>query len=241
MPRVDALVVALCLVVAGLARADAADPTAAEAQRHWTAGMAHFQLEEWDDAIKEWEAGFRLKPVPQFLYNIAQAYRQSKRYDKALSFYRKYLRMQPDAPNRAEVEGHIQTLEKLIAAQQKATSSPPVQPLPTGGPATTTTSPTPEAARPTPEAARPTPEAARPAPEAASPAPAPAAASPAPASSAPARAELTAQAPPKKSVVHKAWFWGVMGGAVAVVAAAVVVGVVVGTSDSTKTLPMVRF
>lgn len=228
MVRVSWMVIALWLVAAAGARADAPDPAAAEAQRHWTAGMAHFQLEEWDDAIKEWEAGFRLKPVPQFLYNIAQAYRQSKRYDKALSFYRKYLRMAPDAPNRAEVEGHIQSLEKVVAEQQKATSSPPVQPMPTT-PAPTTATPTQPAAPAQPHA--PVAEPARPTEPAPAPAATPAAAS----------VGLTARAPEKKPVTHKAWFWGVVGGAVAVVAAAVVVGVVVGTSDSTKTLPMVRF
>jgi tetratricopeptide (TPR) repeat protein len=36
------------------------------------------------------------------------------------------------------------------------------------------------------------------------------------------------------------WVWGVVGGAVAVVAAAVVAGVVVGTADSTRTLPPVQ-
>lgn len=220
MIRVSALCVALCVLMAGAARADAPDPVAAEAQRHWTAGMAHFQLEEWDEAIKEWEAGFRLKPVPQFLYNIAQAYRQSKRYEKALSFYRKYLHMEPDAPNRAEVDGHIRTLEKLVGEQQKATKTPPTEPLPGSAP---TEKP---AATPTPPANEPA--AAQPA-------------TIAPAERAPARADLTATAPHHESVVHKAWFWGVVGGAVVVVAGAVVVGVLVGTRDSTKTLPMVSF
>jgi tetratricopeptide (TPR) repeat protein len=226
MTRVNLLIAALCLVAASAVRADPVDVTAAEAQRHWTAGMAHFQLEEWDEAIKDWEAGFRLKPVPQFLYNIAQAYRQSKRYDKALSFYRKYLRMSPDAPNRGEVEGHIATLDRLVAEQQKATSSPPVQPLPSAG----------VSEKAAPAATTPTPA---PPPEAASPQSAPTA-EPA-AAPQPARVELTAPAPAKESVAHKAWFWGVVGGAAAIVAAAVVVGVLVGTADSTKTLPLVRF
>ena len=92
--------------------------------------MAHFRLDEYDAAVKEWEAGFRARPSPQFLYNIAQAYRLSKQYDKALSFYKKYLYMQPDAPNRAEVENHIAVLTKLVSDQQAVATSPPVQPLP---------------------------------------------------------------------------------------------------------------
>ena len=89
--------------------------------------MAHYQLEEWDDAIREWEAGFRIKPAPQFLFNLAQAYRLSKHYDKALSFYRKYLYMEPHADNRPEVERQIHTLEPLAAAQpHEQPSAPPV-------------------------------------------------------------------------------------------------------------------
>lgn len=230
MRRVNFVLALMVALAAGVARAQPApssqpaDALAAEAQRHWTAGMAHFQLEEWDDAIKEWEAGFRLKPVPQFLYNIAQAYRQSKRYDKALSFYRKYLRMSPDAPNRPEVEGHIKTLEALVAEQQKATNKPPVQPLPSTPPDHAATATAPAA----PATSAPTTTTTTNAPAATT-------------SSEPARAELTATAPRKESVAHKAWFWGVMAGAVVVVAAAVTVGVVLGTADSTKTLPMVRF
>ena len=71
----------------------AKDERAVLAKRHYETGMAHYQLEEWDQAVAEWETGFRTKPAPQFLYNIAQAYRLSKRPDKALNFYQKYLRM----------------------------------------------------------------------------------------------------------------------------------------------------
>lgn len=211
MTRVRGLIVSLLLLTlraAWAAPGDPTDPAAAVAQRHWTAGMAHFQLEEWDAAIKEWEDGFRSKPAPQFLYNIAQAYRQSKRYDKALSFYRKYLRMQPTAPNRGEVEGHIATLERLVAEQQKASNSPPVQPLADGVSEELTNRPRGAVAT--------------------TPAVAPA-------------VQLTTPAPRKESVARKAWFWGVMGGAVAVVAAAVVVGVVVGSAPAAKVLPVVHF
>src|SRR5205823_6642927 len=79
-----------------------ADPRAAEAKQRYENGMAHFNLEEWDSAIEEWKAGYRAKPVAQFLYNIAQAYRLNKHYDDALSFYQRYLRADPKAPNRVE-------------------------------------------------------------------------------------------------------------------------------------------
>src|SRR5262245_55059676 len=101
--------------------------TSAQARQLYEQGMAHFQLEEYDAAIGKWEQGFRLRPVPEFLYNIAQAHRLAKRSDKALSFYQKYLRQTPRAPNRAEVERLIAQLKVAVAAQQKATEQPPTE------------------------------------------------------------------------------------------------------------------
>src|SRR5262249_30142314 len=61
---------------------------------------------------------------PIFLYNIAQAYRQKADFQKAIFFYRAYLREEPRARNRAEVEGRIADLQKQLDAQ------PPPQPEP---------------------------------------------------------------------------------------------------------------
>jgi len=115
------------LLLATTARAE--DDRVPEAQRHFEAGMASFNLEEYDKAISEWEAGYRLKPAPQFLYNIAQAYRVSRRPDKALTFYQKYLRLAPKAANRPEVERHIEVLKPLVEEQQRAADRPSKEPM----------------------------------------------------------------------------------------------------------------
>src|SRR3954471_8838053 len=118
MSRVFAYVLGWVLLFAPVARAQQpVDERASLAQRHYENGMGHFQLEEWDKAIDEWKEGFRIKPVSQFLYNIAQAYRLSKRPEPALSFYQKYLRMDPKAANKAEVDRHVASLTRLIDQQ----------------------------------------------------------------------------------------------------------------------------
>jgi hypothetical protein len=109
----------------------AGEESAARARQFYEKGMGHFQLEEWDPAIESWKEGFRIKPVPEFLYNIAQAYRLSRRNELAISFYEKYLRMAPNARNRGEVESHIAQLTKAVHAQQAAAGAPPVATLPT--------------------------------------------------------------------------------------------------------------
>jgi iron complex outermembrane recepter protein len=205
----------LVLAAFSLAAAPAAaeDERAAQAKMHYESGMARFQLEEWDGAIAEFQEGFRIRPYPQFLYNIAQAYRQSKRPEKALAFYQKFLRMDPKTPNRAEVERLIADLQKAIDEQKRAESSPPVQPTPVPAP--------PSAAEPAAGSA-------------------PIAATAQPSAATTAQADLTAR-PAEKPVYKKPWFWGVVGGAAAVVAGGVVLGVVLGTHHTDNTLPLARF
>jgi tetratricopeptide (TPR) repeat protein len=181
-------------------------PAAARAQDDSTVardayakGMAHYHLEEYDAAVEEWERGFRAKPAPEFLYNIAQAYRLSKRPDKALSFYQKYLRLAPDARNRDEVEKHIASL-KAVVDQQGASAQSPAPQSQTQPPVAQ-----PSLQSPTPTSPQSSPSAAT-----------------------GSGADLVAR-PADRPVYRKPWFWGVMGGVAAVVVAGVVVGVVVGT------------
>jgi tetratricopeptide (TPR) repeat protein len=211
------LLMAGMLILASSARAQpATDERAVQAKQYYENGMAHFQLEEWDQAIEEWQKGFRAKPVAQFLYNIAQAYRLSKRPERALSFYQKYLRMDPKAPNRAEVERHITSLNALLQQEKKTTTSPPVQPMPV------------KPAEPAEEVAAPKPaEPPRPV-------------EPPPVT--PAPAALVARAPEKPPITKRIWFWPTVAGGAAVVIAVVVVAAVVGSGgDNTKVLPLARF
>ena len=217
-----AAMIAALLAPAATARAGEEEDRAAKARVHYETGMAHFNLEEWDQAIAEWEEGYRVKPVPEFLFNIAQAYRKSSRYERALTFYQRYLRLAPKADNRAEVERQIEQL-KPLAEKEKHTPVPKLEPPP-------------KIAEPAarPKVTEPTPRTAEPAPNVA---PAPQVAEP----TAETRPELVARAPEKRPVYKKAWFWAVTVGAVAVVGAGVALGVVYGTKDNTKVLPPATF
>lgn len=238
MVRIAVVSVAFLLVSFGAARAQMTpEQQSTMAKQRYEAGMARFRLDEYEPAIAEWKEGFRIKPVPEFLYNIAQAYRLSKQYEQALSFYRKYLSLDPKAANRAEVDRHIVTLSKLVEDQKRVSTAPPIAPLPTerrGATPPTTTRPEPVVATtttPTPTTLEPRVE-PRP-----TPTPPPTTTpTPTPASNA-----IVAQPPAKKPITKQPWFWGVIGGAAVVVVAAVVVGVVVGTQDGTRTLPGVSF
>ena len=52
----------------------------------------------------EFKLAYARSQAPGLLFNLAQASRLNKDYEQALHFYRTYLRVRPDAPNRDDVE-----------------------------------------------------------------------------------------------------------------------------------------
>ncbi|MDW8282281.1 MAG: tetratricopeptide repeat protein [Myxococcales bacterium] len=197
----------------------------AEALRAYQKGMAHYNLNEYDQAILQFEAGYRAVPQAAFLYNIAQAHRLANRPQKALEFYRKYLRQDPGAKNFREVQERIEALEKLLAESAR----PPEQTLaPTGMVSTGTMPPPNEPARPKPPEPTPGPaKVSEPAPAAVKvPQPAPALSlEPEPP---PAPLAVSAPAPQQRRSRVVPIVLGVVGGAL-VVGAAVGLGVYFGT------------
>lgn len=127
MKRVALSLLAL-LALAAPVFADANDT--AEAKRLYQSGTKHFALSEYEQAVADFKEGYRRKEDPVFLYNVAQCYRQMKGHEEdALKFYRSYLRQQPNATNREDVERKIEGLEKALAEQAKLRSSPPATPM----------------------------------------------------------------------------------------------------------------
>jgi tetratricopeptide (TPR) repeat protein len=208
------------LALTGVARADGSDDDAARASALYSRGMAHYQLEEYSAAIEKWEEGFRLKPVPEFLFNIAQAYRLSHRPTRALAFYRKFLRMRPDASNRGEVEAYIGALNATIEQQKRDGTYRPDEPA--AGATQPRVATTPSAGASSASSSH--------AAQAASPA----------ASQAPSA--LLAQAPARpRPLYKKGWFWAAVVGGAVVVGGGVALGVVLSRHSGAQTLPTLQF
>src|SRR3954468_19174813 len=103
---------ALVFVLTLSAGARAEDPQ--RAKELFQEGTTYFDLGQFDKAIETWQLGYRAKPDPSFLYNIAQAYRLAGDAPKAIFFYKGFLRNSPKAHNRAEIEQRIAALQKQI-------------------------------------------------------------------------------------------------------------------------------
>jgi tetratricopeptide (TPR) repeat protein len=73
-------------------------------------GVLHYELGDYDGAIDRFTRAYKLTGAPPLLYDLAQAYRLKRAPHRALPLYRAYLRMQPRASNRPEVERRIAEL-----------------------------------------------------------------------------------------------------------------------------------
>jgi iron complex outermembrane receptor protein len=226
----------LLVVPAGYARAGDADGKA-EAKAHFTAGENHYNLNEFTEALQEFKDAYRLYPDPVFLYNLGQCERQLGHQEEAIRFYRSFLRLQPKAPNKAEVQRKIDEMEaaqknKPVAEPDPAASPAKVEPAtpavvpdePAGAPSPSTANAASE-----PVAVPPTPTTPTiPTPEPAS--------SVEPAQLPPGVANITEPAAPaaeSRPFYGTWWFWTATG----VVAAGAVTAVLLSRSSTTSTPP----
>jgi tetratricopeptide (TPR) repeat protein len=102
----------LCFVVLAPVPARADDVTTRAAKRYFARGEKLFALGKFDEALDEYQKAFDAKPLPDFLYNIGQCYRNLGDYDQAIFSFKKYLNLEPDAPDKTKVEKLIEELEE---------------------------------------------------------------------------------------------------------------------------------
>jgi len=100
----------------------ATDPVA-RAELHFQAGEAAFRLGRYEDAIREWKAGYELSPRSLFLLDLAQAYRRLGDAQSALGMYHKFLDAIPaDDARRPEIARVIAEMRPQAEAQARAQS-----------------------------------------------------------------------------------------------------------------------
>jgi tetratricopeptide (TPR) repeat protein len=104
-----------------------------DAKAHYDQGLTHYNLGEFDKAIVEFKAAYAISNATGLLFNIAQAYRLLKQFEQASYFYKTFLRLKPEAPNRADVEQRIEEMDKAIAEQKAIQDAKPREALPPEG------------------------------------------------------------------------------------------------------------
>lgn len=122
--------------VAGVSAQEAAPSNSSDevARGLFQAGRASYDAGNYEDALKYFQQAYDLSQRTELLYNLGQAADRLHRDAKTIEVFRLYLERVPDAPNRAEIEGRLRALERIVAleaagAQQRdQDSAPPVTP-----------------------------------------------------------------------------------------------------------------
>jgi len=128
----------LVLGVIAIARVAAAQtPMKPEAAAHLERGTHLYEVQDYDGAIAELQAGYLLEQRAEFLYTIGQAYRMKGDCDKAVRSYTEVLHAPDGAPL---AEAARQNIERCHQAPTKI--EPPPRPAPR---------PVPRAPQPAPE------------------------------------------------------------------------------------------
>jgi tetratricopeptide (TPR) repeat protein len=104
-------------------------PTEDAAKEHLEAGNRAFRVQQYDKAIDEYTAAGLATSAPLVLYNLGQALRASKQYEKAIRQYQLFLsRGAPGKELRAFVECVVATMKGELEAA--ASTAPPTGPAP---------------------------------------------------------------------------------------------------------------
>ena len=122
-----ALVVALGLAVSPpVYAARAGAPTALEtrARAKFSEGNAAYEKSDFQRALDAYGEAYQLAPLPGFLFNIAQCYRQLNQPEPAATFYRRYLAQSKQPPANAPlVRELIAEMDTAVGAPRQETSA----------------------------------------------------------------------------------------------------------------------
>jgi hypothetical protein len=152
---------AALLVAATLAPMASADDGAAAAAEHAKKANVAFSLQDWAEAIAQYQAAYRADQKLEYLWGLAQAQRLQGDLATAIRSYKAFLRAGPSAKQAAVAEQQIAKCEADLAKHEAdAKAAAPAKPEP-AAPAPTPTAPAPPETQPkapTPPPPRATPE-----------------------------------------------------------------------------------
>jgi len=145
-----------CILVAAPAQA-APDPILVKkAKVHVEQARLAYNLGKFDEALRGYEAAYRLVPMPGLLFNLGQCHRHAGNHERAIFFFDGYLReASPEAGQRTLVLDLKKESEAKLAAAQKAAAVVRVAPAPAAPPAPPVAVVPPAAAVPAPPPAAP--------------------------------------------------------------------------------------
>ena len=116
-----AVVLAASAALAGQARA-AADGAAGDRPGRvlFEQAEAKFNVGRFEEALVDYQAAYDVEPLPAFLFNIGQCYRNLGNFERAQFFFRRYTALDPRSPNRPAAERLIAEMDRLAGERAGA-------------------------------------------------------------------------------------------------------------------------
>ncbi len=129
MTRTPLTWIAALLILSGSdARADGAREPAPAARPFVDAGIAAYKAGDYETAVRELSAAYKIDPQPAMLYAWAQALRLGNRCAEAIPIYRRYLATDPSEAQIAAAQNGISLCEKVLPPEPPPAEPPPAQP-----------------------------------------------------------------------------------------------------------------
>lgn len=113
-----ALALGLSLAAPVVAQGSSAAQTE-RARQLFVEASQHYQAGRLDEALQRFLEAWRAVPGPELAYNVARTYERMGDAPRGVEFYRHYLRLAPEAPERADVERRIAELEAIERRQRE--------------------------------------------------------------------------------------------------------------------------
>jgi tetratricopeptide (TPR) repeat protein len=100
------------------------DPDTEIARRHSEAATHFYDAGRYSEAIAEFEAARRAKPMAALDFNIGRCHDRLEHVSEAMAAYERFIRAEPNDPNAAEVRQRIETLRARVSATSLPTPAP---------------------------------------------------------------------------------------------------------------------
>jgi len=117
----------LCLLV--LTAVASADPTVrarADAGAAYAEGQRRYLAEDYAGAAEQFRIAYQIDPDPAYLFNIAQAFRFANACGRAVKYYRRFLEVAHDPPNKVEVQRYLDEQVQCAKGQPEPADDPVV-------------------------------------------------------------------------------------------------------------------
>jgi tetratricopeptide (TPR) repeat protein len=125
MSRVAAIYVALAVLAAAPAARAKEGDSARPGRALFERAEASFQQGKFEEARVDYQAAYDVEPLPAFLFNIGQCYRNMGDYEHARVYFRRYTALDPHSPNRAAAERLIAEMDQLADERGPPPTEPP--------------------------------------------------------------------------------------------------------------------